>query len=168
MGLNKQDLFTEKLATQPLSKYMTDYVGLNEFEPAVDFIKGKFLDRRKDPDKRVYVHATCAMDTSNVRFVFDSVVSIILEDNMKASGLFWGAWCSSEECSVRRRRGVNAHAEGRLTAGLHPMVRLRSTSLAAAPALCLASQLLMLSLVRLYCTYKTECLTSPRSVKKTP
>jgi len=86
--LNKQDLFTEKLATQPLSKYMTDYVGLNEFEPAVDFIKGKFLDRRKDPDKRVYVHATCATDTSNVRFVFDSVVSIILEDNMKASGLF--------------------------------------------------------------------------------
>ena len=62
-----QDLFTEKLATQPLSKYMTDYVGLNEFEPAVDFIKGKFLDRRKDPDKRVYVHATCATDTSNVR-----------------------------------------------------------------------------------------------------
>ena len=39
-------------------------------------------------DKRVYVHATCATDTSNVRFVFDSVVSIILEDNMKASGLF--------------------------------------------------------------------------------
>eukprot|EP00320_Phaeocystis_rex_P019230 CAMPEP_0119059598 /NCGR_PEP_ID=MMETSP1178-20130426/3704_1 /TAXON_ID=33656 /ORGANISM="unid sp, Strain CCMP2000" /LENGTH=354 /DNA_ID=CAMNT_0007040641 /DNA_START=54 /DNA_END=1118 /DNA_ORIENTATION=- len=86
--LNKQDLFIQKLATQPLSKYMEDYKGLNEFEPAVDFIKGKFLDRRKDTEKRVYVHATCATDTSNVRFVFDSVVSIILEDNMKASGLF--------------------------------------------------------------------------------
>jgi hypothetical protein len=66
---------------------MSDYNGLDEFEPAVDFIKRKFLDRRKDPEKRVYVHVTCATDTSNVRFVFDSVVSIILEENMKASGL---------------------------------------------------------------------------------
>ena len=70
-----------------LCRYMSDYNGLDEFEPAVDFIKRKFLDRRKDPEKRVYVHVTCATDTSNVRFVFDSVVSIILEENMKASGL---------------------------------------------------------------------------------
>ena len=38
-------------------------------------------------EKSIYSHATCATDTSNVRFVFDSVVSIILEENMKRSGL---------------------------------------------------------------------------------
>ena len=85
--LNKKDLFEEKLKVHPLSKYMTDYTGPNEMEPAIEYFKQKFLQKRKDKDKQIYSHATCATDTGNVRFVFDSVVSIILEENMRASGL---------------------------------------------------------------------------------
>jgi len=85
--LNKKDLFEIKLAKQSLSKFMKDYTGANEFGPASEYLKKKFLDRCKNKEKPIYSHATCATDTSNVRFVFDSVVSIILEENMKASGL---------------------------------------------------------------------------------
>lgn len=41
----------------------------------------------QDKTKSVYTHATCATDTGNVKFVFGAVVTIILEENMKASGL---------------------------------------------------------------------------------
>ena len=85
--LNKKDLFERKLAKQPLSKFMTDYTGPNEFGPASEYLKRKFMDKNKNRNKQIYAHATCATDTSNVKFVFDSVVSIILEENMKASGL---------------------------------------------------------------------------------
>jgi GTPase SAR1 family protein len=85
--LNKKDLFEMKLSKNSLSKFMTDYTGPDEFGPASEFLKKKFLERCKNKEKQIYSHATCATDTSNVKFVFDSVVSIILEENMKASGL---------------------------------------------------------------------------------
>ena len=56
------------------------------FDAACKFFKDKFMEKNKK-EKSIYSHATCATDTSNVRFVFDSVVSIILEENMKRSGL---------------------------------------------------------------------------------
>ena len=85
--LNKKDLFEAKLAKQPLAKFMKGYDGPNEPGPASEYIKQLFIGRSKNKDKQIYTHVTCATDTSNVRFVFDSVVSIILEESMKASGL---------------------------------------------------------------------------------
>ena len=36
---------------------------------------------------RTQTHITCATDTSNVKFVFNAVLAMILEENLKASGL---------------------------------------------------------------------------------
>ena len=43
--------------------------------------------KKKDVDKTIFTHITCATDTGNVKFVFNAVVAIILEENLKASGL---------------------------------------------------------------------------------
>ena len=52
-----------------------------------DHAKELFLDRRKNKDKTIYSHVTTAIDTSNVKFVFNAVVAMILEANLKSSGL---------------------------------------------------------------------------------
>jgi len=97
--LNKKDLFEIKLGKikakgMEMKDYCTEekgfaepYTGPNEYEPCVAFWKTIFLKQPQDKSKNVFTHATCATDTSNVKFVFNSVVSIILEENMKASGL---------------------------------------------------------------------------------
>jgi len=84
--LNKKDLFEEKLAEKKFSDYIVDYSGPNELKPCTDHMKGMFLAKNK-ADKSVFVQVTCATDTSNVKFVFNAVVAIILEENMKSSGL---------------------------------------------------------------------------------
>lgn len=84
--LNKRDLLEEKLAEKVFADYITDYKGPNELKPCCEHIKQMFLAKNK-ADKSVYVQITCATDTSNVKFVFNAVVAIILEENMKSSGL---------------------------------------------------------------------------------
>ncbi|KAL1521159.1 hypothetical protein AB1Y20_022712 [Prymnesium parvum] len=84
--LNKKDLFEEKLAEKRFADYIVDYSGANELKPCCDHMKDLFLKKNK-ADKSVFVQITCATDTSNVKFVFNAVVAIILEENMKSSGL---------------------------------------------------------------------------------
>jgi len=85
--LNKKDLFEEKLKKKNIDVAFEDYDGPAEYEPASKFMRNKFLGKNKNKMKSIYNHCTCATDTSNVAFVFDSVVSILLDQNMKDSGL---------------------------------------------------------------------------------
>ena len=97
--LNKKDLFEKKLKLiAEMGKTMADfcsaengfadpYTGGNDFDQCIAYWKKQFESQPNNKNKNIYTHATCATDTSNVKFVFDSVVSIILEENMKASGL---------------------------------------------------------------------------------
>ena len=59
----------------------------NDFEAGSEFFKQKFLSKSKNKSKSIYPHVTCATDTTNVAFVFNAVIAIILEQNMKSSGL---------------------------------------------------------------------------------
>jgi len=56
-------------------------------KPAAEFVKNMLISKVKDKDKSVYSHITTAIDTSNVKFVFNAVVAMILEANLKNSGL---------------------------------------------------------------------------------
>ena len=58
-----------------------------DMKQCADFFKKLFLAKNKNPEKSVFTHITTAVDTSNVKFVFNAVVAIILEENLKASGL---------------------------------------------------------------------------------
>ena len=82
-----------KLAKKPLKTYYArarDDDGITDdtnMDQCAGFFKKKFLAKNKNPDKSVFTHITCATDTGNVKFVFNAVVAIILEENLKASGL---------------------------------------------------------------------------------
>ena len=67
--------------------YVKDYSGANEMQPCADHVKTLMLARSKNKDKSIYSHITTAIDTSNVKFVFNAVVAMILESNLKSSGL---------------------------------------------------------------------------------
>jgi len=91
--LNKKDLFEQKLKDKTFADYLNKnekrepYTGPNEMQPCADFSKKLFLERNKNADKSIYSHITTAIDTSNVKFVFSAVVGMILEANLKSSGL---------------------------------------------------------------------------------
>ena len=82
--LNKRDLFAEKLKKKDLTCWIESCTAGKDYDAAIDFIKKKFLEKNKEPEKRqVYVHPTCATDTTNVQIVMDSVFDIILKENLR-------------------------------------------------------------------------------------
>ncbi len=86
--LNKKDLFQDKIKRSPLVICFPDYLGLNEFELAADYIQAQFVAKNKSTTKEVYCHLTCATDTQNVQFVFDAVTDVIITINLKGCGLY--------------------------------------------------------------------------------
>lgn len=68
-------------------------LGTNTYEEAAAYIQLQFenLNKRKDGQKEIYTHFTCATDTNNIRFVFDAVTDIIIKENLRQCGLFWVA-----------------------------------------------------------------------------
>jgi hypothetical protein len=85
--LNKRDLFEKKLMKKDLTCWekteATEECG-QDYEKCITYIKKRFLEKNKDQEVRqVYVHATCATDTSNIAFVMESVFDIILKDNLR-------------------------------------------------------------------------------------
>lgn len=91
--LNKKDLFEKKLTEKIFADYVNKnekrepYTGPNEMQPCAEYQKKEFLKRNKSTEKSIYTHITTAIDTSNVKFVFNAVVAMILEENLKSSGL---------------------------------------------------------------------------------
>lgn len=88
--LNKKDLFEKKLEKKKFADFREDYDGENTLEGCGEYCKQLFLKQRAKTggeQKPIYTHITTATDTQNVKFVFNAVVSIILEENMKSSGL---------------------------------------------------------------------------------
>eukprot|EP00296_Roombia_truncata_P000192 JP435857.1.p1 GENE.JP435857.1~~JP435857.1.p1 ORF type:complete len:357 (-),score=105.52 JP435857.1:93-1163(-) len=85
--LNKKDLFEEKISRVDLKVCFPDYTGGLDYKKGLMFIKNEFVKLNKSDTKQVYPHETCATDTSNVRFVFNAVKDIILQENLRGSGI---------------------------------------------------------------------------------
>jgi GTPase SAR1 family protein len=83
--LNKSDLFREKIKVHPLSKYFKDYTGDNSYDDGVNFIRKKYDDAFKGA--RLYRYVTCAVDTDNIRKVFESVKNTILIRRLEYLGM---------------------------------------------------------------------------------
>jgi hypothetical protein len=62
-------------------------VGRNEFEPAAEFIKQKFLDRINNKKKPIYPFITCATNTENFKNIFASVKDIVVGKQMQQIGI---------------------------------------------------------------------------------
>jgi len=85
--LNKRDLFEEKLKRVSMKKTYKSYKGGKDFKEGVEFIKNLYFERIKDNTLEPYVHVTCAIDTENIRVVFQYVKDFIFKARLRVSGL---------------------------------------------------------------------------------
>lgn len=95
--LNKKDLFEEKIRRSPLTLCFPEYtgfftflnlfndIGSNTYEEAATYIQFQFesLNKRKDGQKEIYTHFTCATDTNNIRLVSHVIGVQISRDGLK-------------------------------------------------------------------------------------
>ncbi|KAH8919550.1 guanine nucleotide binding protein, alpha subunit [Atractiella rhizophila] len=85
--LNKIDLFKEKLQRSPIEPFFPDYQGGNNLQAACDYFSGRFVSLNQSPSKQVYVHLTCATDTTQIKFVLSAVNDTVIQQNLRECGL---------------------------------------------------------------------------------
>lgn len=83
--LNKRDIFAKKILFIDLNECFSEYDGGLNYNNALNFIIKKFKSVCKE--NKIYVHVTCATDTSNIKFVFSSLKDTIIRQTLLASGL---------------------------------------------------------------------------------
>ncbi|GAV28155.1 hypothetical protein PMKS-001624 [Pichia membranifaciens] len=86
--LNKVDLLKDKVRKSPVRKYFPDYDGKsNDVEDALRYFEKLFLSLNKSK-RPIYVHRTCATDTQSMKFILTAVTDMVIQQNLKKSGLF--------------------------------------------------------------------------------
>lgn len=71
--------------------YLTVFsTGPNTYDDAAAYIQAQFESKNRSPNKEIYCHMTCATDTGNIQVVFDAVTDIIIANNLRGCGLYWG------------------------------------------------------------------------------
>lgn len=86
--LNKVDLLGEKVRKSPVRKYFPDFDGKsNDAEDALKYFEKLFLSLNKSK-RPIYVHRTCATDTQSMKFILTAVTDMVIQQNLKKSGLF--------------------------------------------------------------------------------
>ena len=82
--LNKMDLFKEKLASSPITKYgFHDYLGeKGDWKAASKYFMEKFRTLNRNPDKEIYGHFTNATDTNLLKITMKSVQDMIIQRNL--------------------------------------------------------------------------------------
>mmetsp|Transcript_16259 Transcript_16259/g.63389 ORF Transcript_16259/g.63389 Transcript_16259/m.63389 type:complete len:351 (+) Transcript_16259:209-1261(+) len=76
--LNKKDLFEEKIKRVDLSLCFRQYDGGFTYKAGTQYIRKKFLEKNRGRNRQIYAHETCATDTNNIRFVFNAVEDIFI------------------------------------------------------------------------------------------
>ena len=100
--LNKKDLFLDKISDKDgkKGKVVKDYLKVpesmaqhaellegNDEAKLHEYFKNWFMSQKKNKKQTVYTHVTTATDTNNITVVFNAIVNMILEKNMKEAGL---------------------------------------------------------------------------------
>ncbi|ETO29764.1 hypothetical protein RFI_07357 [Reticulomyxa filosa] len=91
--LNKDDLFRAKINTEspyhvPLTVCFPEYDGKDEYDDCLGYIKKQFTKchARTGQNHKIFIHVTCAMDSNNVRRVFDDVTHIVIQRSLNEVG----------------------------------------------------------------------------------
>ena len=85
--LNKSDLFKEKIQKVDLKVLFEDYNGGCNYEEGCKFLTAVFVNLIKDKSKNIFAHVTCATNTQNIKFVFNSVRQALLKQGIEDMGL---------------------------------------------------------------------------------
>ena len=85
--LNKVDLFQEKVKRSPIRTWFPNYPGrLGDSETGLKYFESLLLSLNRN-NKPMYVHRTCATDTQSMRFVLGAVTDLVIQQNLKKSGM---------------------------------------------------------------------------------
>lgn len=85
--LNKIDLFEQKVKKTPIRKYFPNYQGrVGDAEAGLQYFEKIFLSLNRS-NKPIYVKRTCATDSETMKFVLSAVTDMIIQQNLKKSGL---------------------------------------------------------------------------------
>ncbi|CDK27531.1 unnamed protein product [Kuraishia capsulata CBS 1993] len=85
--LNKMDIFEKKIGRSPIRNYFPYYEGKsNDVGEASKYFEKLFLSLNKTK-KPIYIHRTCATDTKSMKFVLSAVTDMIVQQNLKKSGI---------------------------------------------------------------------------------
>ena len=83
--LNKMDLLEQKIKDVNIGEFFPQFrgnhLGITDVQ---NFILSLFDSRRRERTKPLFHHFTTAVDTENIRFVFQAVKDTILQDNLKS------------------------------------------------------------------------------------
>ena len=83
--LNKTDLLEEKVKHVNIQDSFPEYEGDPHcLDDVQNFMLGLFDERRRERSKPLFHHFTTAIDTENIKFVFQAVKDTILQDNLKS------------------------------------------------------------------------------------
>ncbi|XP_072014592.1 guanine nucleotide-binding protein G(o) subunit alpha-like [Amphiura filiformis] len=85
--LNKCDIFESKVKKVPISVFFKQYRGTSEVKEARQYICKQFVSKNKCKDSPVYHHYTTATDRSNVQFVFDAAMDVVLHQTLSDVGM---------------------------------------------------------------------------------
>ena len=75
------------LLVKPFSLDVPEYDGPNDMKSVSKHIECMFKAKVKNSNKSTFSHVTNLIDSGNIKFMSNAVVAIILEMNLKASGL---------------------------------------------------------------------------------
>jgi len=88
--LNKTDLLKEKIQLSDIKHYFPQFKGNSrQLDDVQKFEIGLFDERRVDKSQPLFHHFTTAVDTQNIKFVFQAVKDTILGDHLKTLMLQW-------------------------------------------------------------------------------
>ncbi|XP_070580526.1 guanine nucleotide-binding protein subunit alpha-13-like [Ptychodera flava] len=83
--LNKTDLLEDKVKVVSIRDYFASFQGNpHDMTDVQNFILNMFDSRRRERSKPLFHHFTTAIDTENIKFVFQAVKDTILQDNLKS------------------------------------------------------------------------------------
>lgn len=97
--LNKTDLLNEKIQTVDIRSFFPAFPGNSRVLADVQkFEFSLFESQRRVKKKPLFHHYTTAVDTKNIRLVFDSVKDSILQDNLSSLMLQWPDYSACIPC----------------------------------------------------------------------
>ncbi|KAI9760116.1 MAG: G-Protein alpha subunit [Candelina submexicana] len=81
--LNKIDLFKQKIAYSPITKYFPDYKDdPTDWKQASRYFADKFKGLNRNPQKEIYPHFTNATDTNLLKITMSSVQDMVIQRNL--------------------------------------------------------------------------------------
>lgn len=86
--LNKVDVLQQKCHYSSFSAHFSSYEGSDsDPEEIIRYIESLFRSRFRPGSRNLYVHRTCATDTTTMKFVISAVSDMILFENLKWAGM---------------------------------------------------------------------------------